>query len=305
MTRTRALAEITPQLGETSPPPVSREVLAQTEYRGPPWDLSLLEGIELLEEDGVPMASDLHRRQMNILVDGVSALMVARGRSNYYVSGDIFIYYTPEQARYVATHKQSEERAFMGPDFVFIDGATPEPRRSWQVWNEENRYPDVIAELLSPSTARIDQTVKKWRYCHIFRTAEYYLYEPDSDVFTAYHLIDGEYCEARRGANDRVYSEKLDVWFGLWQGTSHSYTACWLRIYESEHATDPFPTSAEQAQAERQRADDESQRADDESQRADDESQRADDESQRADDERRRADRAEAEVARLRALLDQ
>ena len=282
MTRERALAKIA--LGETSSLLVSSEVLAQTEYRGPPWDLSLLEGIELREDDGVPMASDLHRRQMNLLVDGVGALMVARGRSNYYVSGDIFIYYTSEQARHVATHEPSEERAFMGPDFVFVDGVTPGPRRSWQVWNEENRYPDIIAELLSPSTARIDQTVKKWRYCHIFRTPEYYLYEPDSDVFTAYHLVDGEYCRARRGANGRVYSEKLDVWFGLWQGTSHSYTASWLRIYESEHATDPFPTSEEQAQAERQRADDERQRA---------------------DDERQRANRAEAEVARLRALLNQ
>ncbi|MCG8425308.1 MAG: Uma2 family endonuclease [Proteobacteria bacterium] len=289
MARERALAELA-ALTETGPLPVSNELLAQTEYRGPPWDLSLLEGIELPESDGVPMASDLHVRQMNLLIEVVGALMVARGRTNFWVGGDIFIYYTPEQARFVASHTPPEERAFVGPDFVFIDGVTPGPRRSWQVWNEHNRYPDVIAELLSPSTARIDNTVKKWRYDRIFRTPEYYLYEPDSEVFTAYHLVGGKYRKARRGADERVYSKQLDAWFGLWQGTFQTYSARWLRIYQTEHASDPIPTGHE--------------RAEDERQRAEDERRRAEDERQRAEDERQRAERAEAELARLRALLN-
>ncbi len=76
---------------------------------------------------------------------------------------------------------------------------------------------------------------------------------------------------------------------------------------------------SQRADAESQRADAESQRADAESQRADAESQRADAESRRADAERQRADALEkaaaaarereqtmaAEVARLRAQVDQ
>lgn len=291
MTHNRATAEITAINAE----PVSGEVLARTEYRGPPWDLSLLEGIELVESDGIPVASDLHRIQINLLVDVVGGLMEARGRTDCYVSGDLFVYYTPEQAHYVATHETRQGREFSGPDFLFVNGVESRPRRSWRVWDERNRYPDVIAELLSPSTAKTDKTLKRERYSAIFHTAEYYLYEPDSDHFTAYQLTSrNTYRDAERGADDRVYSNQLDAWFGLWQGTFQTYTATWLRIYQSELASAPIATREER---ERQRAERAEQRTALERQRTALERQRAERAEQRAAD-------AQDEIARLRALLD-
>jgi len=32
------------------------------------------------------------------------------------------------------------------------------PLQGWVVWKEGGRYPDVIVELMSPSTAKIDVT---------------------------------------------------------------------------------------------------------------------------------------------------
>jgi len=34
-------------------------------------------------------------------------------------------------------------------------------RQGWVVWEEKGRYPDVIIELMSPSTAAMDTGVKK------------------------------------------------------------------------------------------------------------------------------------------------
>lgn len=59
------------------------------------------------------------------------------------------------------------------------------------------------------------------------------------------------------------------------------------------------------AHEERLRAEQEAQRAEQEAQRAEQEAQRAEQEAQRARQEGQRAEAAEAEVARLRALLEE
>jgi len=37
-------------------------------------------------------------------------------------------------------------------------------RQGWVVWEENGRYPDVIVELMSPTTAEIDTGAKKELY---------------------------------------------------------------------------------------------------------------------------------------------
>ena len=49
-------------------------------------------------------------------------------------------------------------------------------------------YPDVIIELLSPTTAKEDRTTKKRIYEQTFHTSEYYLYDPDTQQLEGWRL---------------------------------------------------------------------------------------------------------------------
>src|SRR5947209_3221201 len=120
----------------------------------------ILPKVELIETDGVPLESDWHRAAIGLLIEVIDWLF--RGRTDFYVGGNMFIYYCEEQAR---------TRRYRGPDFFFVDGVNREPRRRyWVVWKEGGRYPDLIIELLSPRTAKRDRTTKKDLYEKVFRT---------------------------------------------------------------------------------------------------------------------------------------
>ncbi|MCI0457716.1 MAG: Uma2 family endonuclease, partial [Gemmataceae bacterium] len=129
----------------------------------------LLPKVELIEEDGEPLESDWHRLAMNLLLEVIAYRY--RDRTDYYAGGNMFIYFSEEQAR---------RRDFRGPDFFFVRGVNLAPlRRYWAVWLEGGHYPDVLIELLSPKTARTDRTTKKTVYETVFHTPEYFCYDPD------------------------------------------------------------------------------------------------------------------------------
>lgn len=122
---------------------------------------------DLIFDDGEPLESNRHRIAMNALI---RLMLVAKsGRTDYFTSGNMFIYYSSEQAR---------NRDFRGPDFFVVlnvDGTRE--RLGWVVWEENGRYPDVIVELMSPSTAAVDLGVKKDIYEQIFRTPDYFVFD--------------------------------------------------------------------------------------------------------------------------------
>lgn len=49
------------------------------------------------------------------------------------------------------------------------------------IWEEDGKYPKVIVELLSDSTAEVDRDEKKRLYAKTFRTPEYFWFAPDPD----------------------------------------------------------------------------------------------------------------------------
>jgi len=58
---------------------------------------------------------------------------------------------------------------------VFVVLATEKKdRRSWAIWDEGGKYPNVVIELLSSSTARTDKGAKKILYQDVWRLPEYY-----------------------------------------------------------------------------------------------------------------------------------
>lgn len=195
--------------------------------------------LDLPEEDGIPLASNWHRIQMNLLIDIVRYRW--RQRQDFFAGGNMFIYYSVQQIR---------NREYKGSDFFVvkdIDGSYP--RQKWVVWEENARFPHVIVELLSVSTAQDDLGHKKDLYERIFRTPDYFCYDPESDHLWGWSLQGGVYEPLTPDAQGRLWSAELDAWVGCWTGLYQQEQALWLRLFdESGHL---LPTEAE---AERQRA---------------------------------------------------
>jgi Uma2 family endonuclease len=239
---------------------------------------------ELLSDEP-EMESTQHYQQLALLVSSLEWYW--RERDDFFIGANLTVYYDHEQLR---------RRAFRGPDFFLVRDAARIPRNSWVVWEEGGRYPDLIIELLSDSTAGVDRGEKKTLYQNVFRTPEYFWFSPITGEFAGFRLTNRWYEAVPIDARGWRWSEVLGLYLGVVEGK--------LRYFDPNGERVPNPAEAalreiEQAEQERQRADEERQRADEERQRADEERQRADEERQRADEERQRAERL---TQRLRDL---
>ena len=140
--------------------------------------------------------------------------LLERGRSDFFVGGDMFVYYSFEQARDIVAGR----RYFRGPDVFYVSGVERRERKAWVACEEDGRLPDVIIELLSPSTAEIDRTIKKDLYSRTFRTPQYFLYDPETEKLEGFHLVDGTYQPLIPNAQGRLWSEQLGLELGHWHG---------------------------------------------------------------------------------------
>lgn len=248
------------------PPELAREIEQMLEE---------LKNLELLEEDGEPLESDWHVMQIHLLLDVVYQHL--EPRSDYFCGGNMFVYYSTEQARAVKAGKP----AYKGPDFFVVwdvDGS--KPRKSWVAWEEGGRYPDLVVELVSPSTAKKDKEENLRFYAEVLRVAEYFWYDPDTRELRGYRLAEGHYEPIVPNERGWLWSRELGAYFGLWEGVYRRRRYWWVRLYREDGSL--VPTPAEVAEQERQRAEQERQRA---------------------EQERQRAEQAEAELERLRTLL--
>jgi Uma2 family endonuclease len=240
---------------------------------------------ELVLDDGEPSESDWHSVEFPLLRKLILLAMAEQGRTDFFAGANIFVYYSIEQAREVFEEetKGGKKRAFRGPDVFWVGGVAPNwDRQAWISWEEGGRLPDVIVELLSPSTAEKDRTEKKDLYARVFRTAEYFLYDPETRHLEGWRLSGRSYQPIQSDENGRLWSEQLGVFLGLWHGIVEERDQDWIRLFRRDGTLVPIPE--EVAEVERQRADALHFRA---------------------ESERQRADAAEAELSRLRALLDE
>ena len=103
-----------------------------------------------------------------------------RDRDDFYIGGDMFVYYSLDRLR---------KPEFRGPDFFYVsDVARHKSRDKWVVWAEGGKYPDLVIEFLSPSMADIDRTAKKALYEKVWKTAEYFWYDPDLGELQGWRL---------------------------------------------------------------------------------------------------------------------
>ncbi|MBD1935560.1 Uma2 family endonuclease [Trichocoleus sp. FACHB-69] len=195
---------------------------------------------ELPYSDGIPMESQRHVLQMQMLIDIL--LLLWAERQDVFVGGNMFVYYSLEQVR---------NKDFNGPDvFVVLDVPRRE-RKSWVVW-EEGKAPDLVIELLSESTAIRDKVEKKQVYQNRLRVPNYFWFDPFSGELAGFALQNGVYTEIQPDAQNRLISQQLGLALVRWEGIYQGVTARWLRWETLEG--DLLPTAEELASLERQRA---------------------------------------------------
>src|SRR5262245_34739757 len=256
-------------------------------------------------EDGLNLESDWHRLQMNLLIEQTTSHL--HGRTDYFVGGNMFIYFDEERAR---------DHNFRGPDYFFVWGRPLNPPRLyWAIWAEGGRYPDFIIELSSPSTAKVDLGTKKDVYEHTFHTHEYVIYDPSTRRLQGWRMVNHHYEPIVPNDKGWLWIQELGLWLGLWQGTFQGKEETYLRFFDKDGNVVPIPAELADserqraeverrlAEAERQRAEAAQQRAEAERQRAEAAQQRVEQERRRADEERRARQAAEAEVQQLRRIL--
>ena len=166
-----------------------------------------------VESEYIEMESMLHYLQLALLVSCLDWLW--RDRTDYFIGANLTIYFSRQQLR---------NRDFRGPDFFLVRNTSKRPRKSWVVWEEEGKHPDLIIELLSNSTAETDKTTKKSLYQDQFRTQEYFWFSPDDLELTGFKLVGNEYQGIIPNQQGLLASEVLGLFLGIYQEKLRYFT---------------------------------------------------------------------------------
>jgi len=170
-------------------------------------------------------------------------------RNDFFAAGNLSIYYNIQQLK---------TKDFRGPDFFVVLNTERKERKSWVVWEEDGKYPNLIVEILSESTASVDRGLKKQLYQDTFRTPEYFLFDPYSLEFIGFRLTQGQYEVIQPNEQGWLWSQQLDLYLGLQNEQLRFFTSAKeLVATPQEEAT----KQVQVAQAALQRAEQEQQRA--------------------------------------------
>jgi Uma2 family endonuclease len=224
-----------------------------------------------LLSDEPEMESSLHYTQLLLLVTSLE--WAWRQRDDFFIGANLTIYFSRQQLKH---------RDFRGPDFFLVKNTTGHPRSSWVVWEEDGRYPDLIIELLSESTAKVDRTTKLDLYATRFHTPEYFYFSPETLEFAGFRLNFNQYSPIPPNEQGWLWSEALGFFLGIHHGQLRYFSLEGMLVSTPEEAAQQEMFRADQAMA-----------------RAHQETQRAERESERADQEKFRADRLAAKLRKL------
>lgn len=196
---------------------------------------------ELPCDDGIPMETQRHKLQIDILTDTIQPWLDQK--TDGYVGGNMFVYYSLAQLK---------NQNFRGPDFFVVLDVPKKERLSWVVW-EEGKPPDVVIELLSESTSKNDKTEKKLIYQNQMRVPEYFWFDPfNPEDFAGFHINSGVYEPIAFNSKNQLVSTVLNLTLVRWQGNYRGINTTWLRWANLDGEL--FPTAQENAEQEKQRA---------------------------------------------------
>ncbi len=167
-----------------------------------------------LDSDEPPLETDFHREQINVLIRLLKYWW--SDRPNFYISGNLTVYYNQHQIK---------TRDFRGPDIFVVLDTEKKDRRSWMVWDEDGKYPNLVIELLSSSTERVDRGLKKHLYQDVWRVPNYFWFHPETLEFQGFHLVDGKYQTIAPNDLGLLWSDQLELFLGINQNQLRWFTA--------------------------------------------------------------------------------
>ncbi|NOG34207.1 MAG: Uma2 family endonuclease [Chloroflexi bacterium] len=148
--------------------------------------------------------TDWHRKAMMALIEMLEARY--RDRQDVYVSGNLFVYY-----------EKGKPSSVFAPDAFVVFGVPKRERRTYKLWEEGGKAPDVVFEVSSESTSLEDEGSKKV-ICRRLGVSEYFLYDPEQAYLEpplqGFRLTNGRYQLLTPDANG-LYSQQLDLYLRL------------------------------------------------------------------------------------------
>lgn len=190
-----------------------------------------------LESDEPEMESSQHYMQLMLLVGCLEWLW--RDKNDFFIGANLTIYYSRQQLK---------TRDFRGPDFFLVKKTEKRHRRCWVVWEEDGKYPNLIIELLSDSTASSDRNLKKKLYQDNFRTPEYFWFDPESLEFQGFRLEKNGYREIQPNKQGWRWSEELELYLGVDGDQLRYFTLNGQRVATPQEAAIQEQLRVQQAQ---------------------------------------------------------
>ena len=226
------------------------------------------------DSDGKPMAENTLQAEWIVTIHGNLAILF-KDNPNVFVAMDNFIYPV-----------LGDNTICTAPDVYVAFGRPKGHRGSYKVWQEDNIFPQVVFEILSPGNRRKEMRLKRTFY-EQYGVEEYYVYDPDRNTFEAWIRVSGEL----------ILQKSIPVSTSKRLGIRFDLSGEKLVIYGP--GNEPFLTFVERDELQQNRTNTEKKRAIAEKMRADSEKNRANIEKNRANIEKQRADTL---AAKLRAL---
>ena len=233
------------------------------------------------EHDGKPMGeTDVH-------IDAIIYLREAlqdhfRQAPEVYVAGNLLLYY-----------EENNPAASIAPDVFVVQGVSKHQRRTYKLW-EEGQPPAVVFEVTSRSSRLEDIGTKRVVYA-MLGVQEYFVYDPLGEylrpALQGYRLEEGDYQRLHPTSVGHLVSQVLSLELHLEDRHLRLYTiTTGERLLTHEEAQDERQSAqAQVAQAEA---------------RAVEAEERAAQAEERAAQEAVARQTAEAELQRLRAVLE-
>jgi Uma2 family endonuclease len=220
--------------------------------------------------------------QRDWLLHSVSVLdLYFADRPDIYVSGNLLVYY-----------ERGKPSSVVAPDVFVICGVPKRRRRIFKVWEEGGKTPDMVIEITSDTTRREDEVKKPALYSRL-GVHEYFQYDPTGDYLRPA-------LKGRRLDEQGDYQPISPTWLS---GDMFSLTSeilglelrledGQLRFFEPVSGTYLLSHAEERAERQQEQA---------RRQQAEEQARTAEDRALAAEDRNREL---EAEVARLRKLLE-
>lgn len=213
---------------------------AEIEDDQPNWDILTQEWLS----DEPELETDFHRDQIDMLLRLMKWYW--RNTGNVYCSGNTTVYYDENQLT---------TRNFRGPDIFVVMGVDPRPRKSWMIWKEGGKYPNVVFELLSKSTAKVDRTTKKTLYQDVWRLPNYFWFHPETKEFQGFKLVNTQYQPIQANALGHLWSDQMEAFVGIHKGMLRLFSRSGaLILLEEEDAQEQVRQAQEQAQQAQEQA---------------------------------------------------